>query len=699
MRILLSTILSLTFLAVTGMSSYSAEKVGMVLAIEGKATAIDADNKTRSLELKSPIFMNDKLVTDEKSKIQVIFDDDTVISQGEKAEITIDEYVYDAKSNNKEDVNCSVNAAKGVFRVVTGKITKMNPDRFKVKTKMATIGIRGCEVGVKVKNKGADVYVIGLHGTEKVVVDVPATPQGVAQDVLIDKPGTMVTFDQDTGLQQRETTPNELTDLMVDVTPEGSDPTPETQGDAREQGFEQEKQDRQESKGTEAGSTEGNKNDGKDNQEDGNAGAGNDDKKSSDPAGTEQGNNKNDGKDTNPADGDAGIGNDGKNPDSGAVTEPAPGAGDAGGAPVAGGDTTVTPPVTDLPPPPPVDVTAPSTFDTGGDLNVMPVITMPEPPAIDFGPGPVVQVLPDEPPPQPIEEFVQAAGSTGTENEDGTVTINPEAIQAAMEETGTVSPEDPAAGSTVDPIGAVFSSVENPGVGLDPTSGDTYVVDPNSGTIIVDAPVPEPPAPTDPTLPTDPTPTEPPPPTDQNPPAPTSQFVSMGGGTDWSWGYWELSGVPQSVSFSGNAIAPVDFDAIVAGSTLYNLTGSGAAGAIVREGSYAALVQGTCNLGVQIGQNVSPTWNGSFSMANGGDSLNFSASGIFAAGNTLTGSPISYTMVVNGSTYDNGSITYSGFNGALTGAGTGKPTGIFGSFDFDHGGAASAQGGFGSDLN
>jgi len=213
--------------------------------------------------------------------------------------------------------------------------------------------------------------------------------------------------------------------------------------------------------------------------------------------------------------------------------------------------------------------------------------------------------------------------------------------------------------------------------------------------VVITTPViPEPSKPTDSTLPTDPAPTEPPP---QDP--------------NWSWSVWEENGMPVSVCFSGTAIAPVDFDAIAAGATLYNLTGSGVSGAIVREGGYSALVQGTCGLGVQIGNKVTPSWNGSFAMANGSDSLNFTASGFFQAGNTLSldGSPISYTMVVKGTTYDNSQpaqpgdplpITSSTFSGALVGPGTGPTpiTGVFGSFFFDHGGYASAQGGFGSDL-
>ena len=145
------------------------EPAGHIVALQGTATAVGADGTTRALAIKSPIFMQDRIATGAGSRLQIMFTDDSVISQGEKSEMVIDEYVF--SSGKKQDNACSVSLAKGLFRVVTDKITKLNPDRFKVKTKMATIGIRGCDLGFSVSPGEEHVYVIMLQGREKVIVD------------------------------------------------------------------------------------------------------------------------------------------------------------------------------------------------------------------------------------------------------------------------------------------------------------------------------------------------------------------------------------------------------------------------------------------------------------------------------------------------------------------------------------------------
>jgi hypothetical protein len=143
------------------LAAQAQDPIGSVVAVQGQATAKGADGQVRALEIKGPVFQNDEVVTAAKSKLQIQFEDDTIVSLGEQTAMTIDEYVY---SPQKKDENaCSVGFAKGIFRTITGKITKLNPDRFKVRTKMATIGIRGTDVGGELKPDGEDIYVIDVH--------------------------------------------------------------------------------------------------------------------------------------------------------------------------------------------------------------------------------------------------------------------------------------------------------------------------------------------------------------------------------------------------------------------------------------------------------------------------------------------------------------------------------------------------------
>jgi hypothetical protein len=184
---------------------------------------------------------------------------------------------------------------------------------------------------------------------------------------------------------------------------------------------------------------------------------------------------------------------------------------------------------------------------------------------------------------------------------------------------------------------------------------------------------------------------------------PTSVYTERGGGTDWSWGVWETDGILDKVEFkSSSIISATDIQAIMDGATRYDLTGSGTAAAVIRYAGASKLVEGTADLFVQIGNSIAPNWDGTFSMNNiDGDSLDFDASGTIQRDGLLTGNQTAYSMLVNGASFDRSSITAESITGHLVGPGasaTPPITGAIGSFHFDHGGTATVDGGFGSDI-
>ncbi|OGV83010.1 MAG: hypothetical protein A2340_14465 [Lentisphaerae bacterium RIFOXYB12_FULL_60_10] len=222
--------------------SLAADSVGLIIAVEGVASATDANGQTRSLALKSPVYMMDRIQTTENAKLQIMFNDDSVVSQGPEGEMVIDQYVY--APEQKDDNAASMNLVKGVFRVVTGKITKLNPDRFNVKTRMATIGIRGCDLGFRVTPQGENVYIIQLHGVENVIITTVETRgeatglwQGLVEQQWGEEPslkkllnvlnsGMIVSITTEGDLEQRSITPDELVALIQEVTPDASEQPP-----------------------------------------------------------------------------------------------------------------------------------------------------------------------------------------------------------------------------------------------------------------------------------------------------------------------------------------------------------------------------------------------------------------------------------------------------------------------------------------
>ncbi len=206
------------------------QPVGTVIAMQGQATAVDPAGAIRDLALKAPVQFQDTIHTPAGGILQIMFLDESVVSQGENSTLTIDAFVYDP--DKVDESNCLLRATKGLFRVVTGRITQANPERFKVKTKMATIGIRGCEVGFRVDEDREMVYIIELPGGRRIIIQKDFVDPAKIRDGRVDagdllevlKAGLLVIIEEEGGLQRRVATSEELRALILGTTPGGDAP-------------------------------------------------------------------------------------------------------------------------------------------------------------------------------------------------------------------------------------------------------------------------------------------------------------------------------------------------------------------------------------------------------------------------------------------------------------------------------------------
>lgn len=122
------------------MTAEAEEAIGTVSAVSGEAYAINVDGSRVDLAMKSPIFQNQTVITGEDGKVQIIFMDNSIFTISANTELLIDEYVFDPRTGEGKSI---MNATKGVFKFVTGKIAKNNREDVKVETPFATIGVRG----------------------------------------------------------------------------------------------------------------------------------------------------------------------------------------------------------------------------------------------------------------------------------------------------------------------------------------------------------------------------------------------------------------------------------------------------------------------------------------------------------------------------------------------------------------------------
>lgn len=198
-------------LAVNGLA---AEPIGQVVNIQGEATATATDGSARTLAMKSPIHLNDRVTTEPAGKVQILLSDDAIILIGEQSEMTFDEYVF--SPDNAEENNSSMSLVKGLFRVITAKITDLNPERFKVKSNLATIGIRGCELGFDIQPDAEEIQIVRIPEKKEIVVANLFDAKDV-KSIL--QQGVLISARRGQALSQRRLTPADVKRVVIATTP------------------------------------------------------------------------------------------------------------------------------------------------------------------------------------------------------------------------------------------------------------------------------------------------------------------------------------------------------------------------------------------------------------------------------------------------------------------------------------------------
>ena len=141
-------ILTLFFLV----SFVFANNIGKIVAFKGEAT-ITRDGKDILVNKNTLLMKNDTINTTSNTKLQILFKDETIISVGQNSTLKINDYLFE--DNN---VKAEFAMAKGVFRTITGKIGKIAPQNFKLKTKTASIGIRGTQIVTSIADNTEKIF-------------------------------------------------------------------------------------------------------------------------------------------------------------------------------------------------------------------------------------------------------------------------------------------------------------------------------------------------------------------------------------------------------------------------------------------------------------------------------------------------------------------------------------------------------------
>ena len=136
--------------------TFASERIGTVGIVIGKA---DVVNRNLELKIKESILFGDVIKTGPKTNMQILFDDQTVFTIGENTEIVINEFIYDPNQNNELN-KISAEVFQGSLKVVTGLISKKNPENLSITLPTGVLGTRGTEVQALVRPNEKDYVVL-----------------------------------------------------------------------------------------------------------------------------------------------------------------------------------------------------------------------------------------------------------------------------------------------------------------------------------------------------------------------------------------------------------------------------------------------------------------------------------------------------------------------------------------------------------
>ena len=132
-------LLACLLLAAIAGSADATTVIGTVTRLQGAANGTTSGASV-SLAAGADVFAGETISTDPAARLELTLSDRTVVTLGEKATLTLDDFVFRPTGQSKLHV-----AIDGAFRFVSGKLAAGATREASVTTSFATIGVRGTD--------------------------------------------------------------------------------------------------------------------------------------------------------------------------------------------------------------------------------------------------------------------------------------------------------------------------------------------------------------------------------------------------------------------------------------------------------------------------------------------------------------------------------------------------------------------------
>ncbi len=133
-----------------------ASAVGKVAVSVGEAKRISSSGKTDLLQVGLALNAGDKIVTGQDAVAILVFSDEGRISVRPDTELIIKHYEVDPKGVN---TRIELELAKGTIRQISGNGSRSQPEKYRLNTPIAVIGVRGTDFLAKTSQGATEAFV------------------------------------------------------------------------------------------------------------------------------------------------------------------------------------------------------------------------------------------------------------------------------------------------------------------------------------------------------------------------------------------------------------------------------------------------------------------------------------------------------------------------------------------------------------
>ena len=154
LKIFAAALLTFSFIILSAKSNEQKQMIGVVGAVSGSVKAENRDLKTGD-----KIYLDEMIISSASSGAQILLLDQSTFTIGADSEVVMDTFIYDPKQNDGAIV---ANVKKGSLKVISGLISKKNPDNLTVNVPEGTLGSRGTEFQTIVDKKKTQTLLVKI---------------------------------------------------------------------------------------------------------------------------------------------------------------------------------------------------------------------------------------------------------------------------------------------------------------------------------------------------------------------------------------------------------------------------------------------------------------------------------------------------------------------------------------------------------